>query len=476
MRLPRASSWWRAFAILTIPSLASAQGFGLNEIGSCAVGRAFAATAGGCKDASTIFWNPAGATSLPGWSIIGGAASVAIEGTFEQDSTGRVYRSDVPTAFVPHVFINHLSANGKLALGIGVYAPYGLTSQWTGDFPGRFIVQKASLQTIYVQPNIAWRLNDRWSIGGGPIVAHSSVELIQGVDLSQTPIPGLTSNGRPVTFSALGIAPRTEFAQARIKGDGMGYGVQLGVMGRLTDKLTIGARFMSSLVIKYDDADASFSQVNTNLVLGGAVPNPANPAGPPAIPAGTPVDALVGPQFASGGALVAQQASTRISHPAQAQAGLNYTGFDHWSLEGDVAWIGWKQFTDLPIAFSGPAAANSRTLLEQYNNSTAIRLSAEYSFKSDVKLRAGFSGVASAAPDVTVTPLLPEQDREYYTGGVALPLYRNVVLDAAYAYIATPGRRGRIDERTVASQGTELNSGLFTLKANIISLSLKASF
>ncbi len=472
MPLPRASWLVRALGLLAVPGVLSAQAFGLTEIGSCAVGRGYAVTAGGCKDASLIFWNPAGATMLPGWSIVAGAASIAIDAGFQQDTTGRRYNGAVPTAYVPHVFINHTSADGRLGLGLGVYVPYGLTSQWGADFPGRFINQKASLQTVYFQPNIAWKLNNKWSIGGGPLIAHSSVELIQGVDLSQFAIPGFGT----ATFAALGIAPRTEFAQAQLKGDGMGYGVHVGAMGQITDHLSFGARFMSSIVIKYDGANATFTQVNTNLVLGGAVPNPANPSGPPAIPAGTPVDALVAGQFSTGGLLVAQKAATRISHPAQAQAGLRYSGFDRWDLEGDVAWVGWKQFTDLPVTFDGPAAANSRVLLENYNNSTSIRLSAQYSFKSDVKLRAGFAGVASAAPDYTVTPLLPEQDREYYTAGVGLPLYKSLVLDASYSHIATPGRRGRIDERTLASQGTELNSGLYTLSANVISLSLKASY
>ena len=236
-----------------------------------------------------VYWNPAGTTGLPGWSFLAGAASIAIDGGFNQDTTGRSYKADVPTAFVPHFFVNHMSANSKMALGFGVYVPYGLTSQWQQDFPGRFIAQKASLKTIYFQPNIGWKLSDRWSIGGGPVIAYSSVELNQGVDLSQFAIPGLGTT----TFSALGIAPRTEFARAKLEGNGTGFGVHIGTMGKITDHLTLGARFLSSIVISYDDADASFSQVNTNLIIGGAVPNPANPAGAPAIPAGAPVEASV---------------------------------------------------------------------------------------------------------------------------------------------------------------------------------------
>jgi hypothetical protein len=78
-----------------------------------------------------------------------------------------------------------------------------------------------------------------------------------------------------------------------------------------------------------------------------------------------------------------------------------------------------------------------------------------------------------------VTPLLPEQDRELVMIGGALPLFSGLVLDATYSHIFTPGARGRIDERTVGStteQALALNSGAYTLNANILSFSLKYSF
>jgi hypothetical protein len=53
------------------------------------------------------------------------------------------------------------------------------------------------------------------------------------------------------------------------------------------------------------------------------------------------------------------------------------------------------------------------------------------------------------------------------------------VLDAAYSHLTTPGRRGRIDERATGSTSTQaiaLNSGSYALSANILALSLKASF
>jgi long-subunit fatty acid transport protein len=63
--------------------------------------------------------------------------------------------------------------------------------------------------------------------------------------------------------------------------------------------------------------------------------------------------------------------------------------------------------------------------------------------------------------------------------GVGIPVMGRLTVDGAYAHIFTHGRRGRIDERATGStdaQALALNSGFYSLSANIFSLSLKTSF
>jgi long-chain fatty acid transport protein len=471
MELHRVTRLWFtsaacAAASLVAPATLHAQAFGLNEIGSCAVSRAFATTASPCKDASTIFWNPAAATSLPGWNITAGAAAIDLSGSFTQDTTFRKYDADLKPEWVPHAFVNYHNPNSKWAWGAGLYVPYGLTTKWTDDFPGRFSAKKASLQSIYVQPNVAYQITPNWSIGGGPIWGHSSVELIQSLDLATIP-----ANAQ-ATFGQLGIASGTEFARLTLKGSDDALGAQIGISGRPSPNWMVGIRFLTPLEFEYKDADATFAQVPTGLTIGGTVQPPFS--------AGTPIDALLAPQFTGNGALTNQTADTKITHPAQVQAGLSYSGFKNWLLEADYAWIGWKRFDALPVTFNGGASANSRVLIEDYNNSSAIRLGAEYtSSYHDMKFRGGFAAAASAAPPVTVTPLLPEQDREYWTAGVGLPIGAGFAFDAAYARINTGGARGRIVERTnlqnTNATAAQLNSGVFDLSANVFSFTLKYS-
>jgi long-chain fatty acid transport protein len=462
-------------ALLALPAAASAQAFGLNEIGSCALARGFAATASPCDDASSIYWNPGVMPRARGWTVSGGAAIIKIDGGFVQDTSGREWKGDVPTAVVPHFFVNYRGA-GKLAYGLGFYVPYGLTSQWGDDFPGRFAAKKASLQTFYVQPNISYQITPNWSVGGGPVFGHSTVELIQAADLSaQTAsvIPPVPPSTTPtiITFGQLGIPKRTEFARATLKGSSTAFGIDLGLHGRLTPVWEMGVRFLSQLSFNYDDADATFEQRQTGLILAAG-----NPLG---APAGTPVDLLppLVAQFTGTGALTPQKVTTQIRHPAQIQVGFAYSGFPNTTLSAEYSYVGWKAFNQLPVDFQG--GAPDRIIQEAYNNTSGIRLGAERTLDGGMRLRAGFTATAAAAPDETVTPLLPEQDRALGMLGVGLPFGGRYALDATYAHIFTPGRRGRLDERatgSTAQQAIALNNGSYSLSANILSLTLKASF
>jgi long-chain fatty acid transport protein len=481
MPLHRSTRYLAVIASLACaaPAASHAQAFGINEIGTCAASRSFAVTGSPCKDASAIFWNP-GATvgGTKGWSFLAGAAAIVIDGSFTQDTTFREYKGDVPTAIVPHIFANYQPANSKFSYGLGVYVPYGLTSQWTDSFPGRFLAKKAALAALYIQPNIAYQLNDKWSVGGGPVIGRSTIELIQGIDLSAQ----VAAAGPPVvTFANLGIPARTEFGRATLKGDAIAYGAHIGLFGKLSPDWTVGVRFLTPLEFDYSGSKATFAQVNTGIVL-----PPGNPicfpTGTNPICAGNPnatvaIDALVAPQFATGGALVAQDVSTKIAHPAQVQGGFGYSGFKDWLVSVDYAWTGWRRFRELPITFAGPASGSNRVLIEDYNNTSSMRFSAQRQFTGGAQLRFGFAGVASAAPDETVTPLLPEQDRSYASIGGEYPLMKNLAIEGAYLRVMGPGKRGRIDERTARTQtATTLNSGKYELSANVFSLSLKANY
>jgi long-chain fatty acid transport protein len=143
-------------------------------------------------------------------------------------------------------------------------------------------------------------------------------------------------------------------------------------------------------------------------------------------------------------------------------------------ISADYTWTGWRRFREINLDF---ALAPDRTLIEDYNNTSSLRVGAERTFTNGAQLRLGFAGVASAAPDETVTPLLPEQDRSYLTIGGAYPVMSRFTVEGAFVKVSAGGKRGRIDERANrSSTAANINTGLYTLDANVFSISLKANY
>ena len=462
MKVNRVRRCLLTLATAATPAVAGGQGFGLNEIGTCALARGFAATGAPCNDASAIFWNPAAGTTLQGVTVLAGASAVSLGGRFTADVTGRGDDASVPLEIPPHFFVNW-RATPRLAAGVGAYVPYGLTSEWRSDFPGRFVAQRASLATIYVQPNVSFEIMPgRLSIGGGPVIGHSSVELKQALDISEQGVPGL-----PITFGQLGVLSGTQFATATLRGDATAYGVHVGVFARVLPTLTVGARYLSQMNFKYDDARASFEQVVTGFRI--PAPTATNPNN------FIPLDAALLPQFQDGGPLTQQGVKTNIKHPAQIELGVGFTGIPNTTLSLDGAFVQWSSFDELPVDFQG--GAPDRTLIEDYENTFGVRAGIEYTFQFGFAGRAGFSYAPAPAPDETVTPLLPDQDRYNFSVGFGIPLGSRYALDLGYLRVETEGRRGRIVDRTSRSQtAEELNSGAYTLDADIFAISLKALF
>jgi long-chain fatty acid transport protein len=439
-----------------------AQGFGLNEIGTCAVSRGFAATSAPCADGSAVFWNPAALTQLEGFTGSLGVARIGINAEFTADTTGRVFEGAEVVEYPPHAFVAY-RLSPRWAVGAGLYVPYGLTSEWGADFPGRFIARRASLQTFYVQPSVAFELVPGWSVGGGPVFGRSSVELVQAVDLAgQTIAPG-------ITFGLLGIPPGTEFARGSLEGSATAFGFNAGVQGRVGESVLLGVRYLSALDFEYDDATADFRQVETGLTVPADLPVP----GGPTIPAGSPVDALLVGQFVPGGALSAQNVRTTITHPWQLQGGATFAVSPSTRVSLEAAVIGWSSFDELPVNFSNPATPDM-TLIEDYETSWTLRLGAEHLFANGWTGRAGFAYSPTPAPDETVTPLLPEQDRLNYGVGLGVPVGGRWSVDLSYLRVQGEGRRGRIVERESRGEtAAELNNGFYRLNANVLSIGVR---
>lgn len=418
---------------------AAAQGFGVFEQGTCTMGRAGAAVANTCDDGSAIFFNPAGLAGDQGLTVAGGVTFVTAFGEYMPDNPAHpeveLENDPIP---VPHLFLAY-GVNEQLSAGLGVFVPYGLGTTWPtdDDFRGRFLGYDNHLQSIYIQPTLAYQITDALSIGAGFDVVIGRVELNQRVDLAEQVAVenNPDTDADDVTFARLGIPEATDFADAGLVGNGTGFGGNIGIQYQATDWLHFGARFLTPITIEYS-GEADFESVPTGITL---------PAGNPfGVPAGTPLDAIVASQFEEGGTLVTQDVETEITLPAQAVVGASIQATEQVKLLVDYQWTGWSSFDRLPLDFEQDALDGVQ--IENYEDTHALRLGAEFAVNDAWTLRGGFLTHTAAAPEETITPLLPEGYRNEFTAGIGWKMSSGVAIDLAYQFIAQNDVRGRVTE------------------------------
>jgi len=448
-----------SFCCLTATD-AQAQGFGIFEQGTCASARGGAAAANPCEDGSSVYFNPAGLAGTQGWTFSGGVSNIIQVGDYTADDTGESTDVDSPVSVVPHVYAAY-GATERLALGFGVYVPFGLNTRWPTDFRGALLGYDNNLQSIYIQPSVAYQLTDRIKVGGGLVVSVSSVKLNQRLDLAQQ----VAEPDQGITFAQLGIPRNTPFAEATLDADpAVSIGGNFGIQAALTDRISVGARFTTPIKMEYE-GEASFRQVATNLVL------PAdNPLG---APAGTPVDGVLQQSFTDG-PLITQGIETEITMPAQFVAGLSVQATERLNLLLDYQWTGWATLEDVPLNFE---VSSDDAIVLNYNNSHNIRAGAEFNIDEVWTVRGGYVYNRPASPDETVTPLAPESERNRPTLGLGVKPFAGVELNLAYQFVNQNDRRGRTRGADPGEQvTTDLNDGLYSIDAHVIATTLTVRF
>lgn len=412
--------------------------------------RAGTATASPCADGSAMFYNPAGLAGLGkghGLITVGGTGIIATGG-FENDLGPKddLKKKLIP---VPHFYAAY-GVTDKVAAGIGLYAPYGLETNWQEGSQARFLGYRSVIRNIYIQPTLAIRLHPRVDFGAGFDYNFSHVQLRQHVDLAEQSVPAGLFPPNVQTFADVGILSGTDFADANLTGNGHSVGYHLGLIVRPVDRLSLGVRYLSRQHAKIKDATAEFTQINTNILLGGL-----------------PLDQALAAQFAAGGPLSTQSANTVLRLPEQLSFGAAVDVTTKFRALVDVVTTNWTVFDVLVINLD---KAGRTDLVVNDERSWAFRLGGEYAVSPSTTIRGGYIRHGPAAPDQSVIPNLPEGPRAEFTGGFGTKLGEKLQVNLAYQYIRQQKRRGRIvPDPTVTN-------GLYTFNAHLFGATFTYTF
>lgn len=183
-----------------------------NSLGGTLVGRA--------DDASALYYNPAGITQLPGAQIMAGA-------TFIAPTTDVVARngtfSTQDNVWIPPHFYATYQLNDRISVGLGSFSQFGLGTIFDDQaFTGRTLNRKAVIESMTINPNIAFKLNDQFSIAFGMDAVWFKMEYALV----------------PLNIQAL---------DTRLKGDSWGYGYNVALHYKPCQWASFGASYRSEV-------------------------------------------------------------------------------------------------------------------------------------------------------------------------------------------------------------------------------------
>ena len=401
--------------LLFAATSAMAAGFRLPEQGAKAMGMGMAFTAQ-ADDPSAIYYNPAGIVQLEGQNVMIGGTYIRENGAdFNgttpltlNTSTG-VFDSTSETQedldfVIPNAYWTRKAAP-DFAYGVGIFAPFGLGQKYgnrqTSIFRNQ--VTNVEIQTIVVNPTVAWKLNDVLSVGAGVDFMYGKAKLSQA---------GVVR---------LGAAPldQVNIFQLDLDGDGTAWGYNFGLLLTPKGNFKVGASYRSGFRLDIKDADVNLWEINSTVPF---VPNPVPPP------------AALNASQVFGGSTYHTSASTTINMPATFQLGVAYI-LDRLTLEVDLDWTFWSSFNTLQIDI-----ANNNALLpdanrpENWKDVVGVDVGVEYRVTDPLALRLGFRYDPSPVPAYTLSPLLPDSDRLFYCAGAGYK-FRNWTFDLSYMYL-----------------------------------------
>lgn len=375
-------------ALTSIPSWAS--GFALREASPGSVGRAFAGEGAIADSAATVWYNPAGMTRLEGFTATMGGHLLFINSRqFDRGSTRTVpgLPAPVPTGgpdggnpFNPVVFIptgyGTLQLNDRLTAGIGVNAPFGLRVDYADDWFGRFDSQRSELATYNVQPSLAWKVSETLSIGGGISIQYIEAEL---------------SNALP------NLSPLQPDGQARVKGDDISLGWNLGVLVG-SGPARVGLHYRSR--VKHE-LKGSFE---TTGLLG------------PLAGANRRVDAR---------APITLPDSLALSATVAPAPGVR--------LLGTIEWTNWSVFDAIRVQEADGTPIS--TSEQGYKDSWSFHFGGEVDVTERWTLRAGLATDTTPTVDALRSSRVPDGDRTWLSAGAGMRLSDSMEVRLSYAHV-----------------------------------------
>ena len=397
-----------------------ASGYAVFTHGASALGQGNAVTAH-ATDPSTIFYNPALMNKLDGTQFQIGTTAIFSSREYESSLPGGSPASNDSTHFPSTFYATH-KLNDKVSIGLGVFNPFGLGTEWDETWDGRYLATKSELTTFNINPNISYQVLPSLTVAAGFDVVLLDASLEKKL-LSDALIP-------------LGFPGGFDINQ-KFKGDGEGIGFNVAVAYDVCDHLSLGASYRSEVKIDIS-GNASFSN----------------------------------PTLGAGVAALNSPGSTDLTLPPQFTAAVAFKGIDKLVLEAGVRWEGWSKFKELAIDLdNGQRAVTPRNWSDSWGGNVGGR----YQVDETVALLAGYVYGDSPVPDSTFDPTIPDAKTHVFCAGTDLNFHPFTVA-ASYGYQLYENRTKSNGIDSPVPTATSSANGKYKTDAHLLALSLGYKF
>ncbi|UZK03039.1 OmpP1/FadL family transporter [Venatoribacter cucullus] len=424
-----------------------AGGFKINEQSASGAGRAFAGSAAIAKDASVVFFNPAGMSRLEQSQASFGFTFLNLEGEFKNGvrTDGAGVSSNIPvTATTPFGEAGVYNDGGdfmpdkvipfgyyvrkldeKMAVGLGIFAPFGTSTDYAQGSLASGFADETMLTAIDIQPTFSYQLTDTFSVGLGLDIVYAKGVLSKELDLvplaAAYKAAGAEQDINPEDYR--GYENKFE-----VSGDDIAFGWNFGLMWDVTPATTLGLAYRSEIEFELE-GDSEFKK-STGVMVYSEDNNRVVPA-----------DALIG---GTSGTVPKQASRVPLTGPQSATLSVAHQFNDRVLLLAGATWTDWSSFKYFDIIGTEPGLISAVSglgenyighIVEKWRDTVSVSVGAEYLLNQNWTLRAGYAFDESPVKEAYRTARVPDNDRQWLTVGATYNLNPRWSFDAALAYL-----------------------------------------
>lgn len=421
--------------LLSLSSHTLASGIRLGLDSAADLGNQFAGGAALAGDASTNYYNPAAMTVLNQQQIVGSAIGVIpriqFKGTVTSPGFGRPpllpANPSSQTGSTTSTFkgvipaIHYMIPLGqKWRAGMTVNTPFGLGLNYGKDSLLRYTTITAIDRSFNLGPSLAYRINEHWSIGGGPDFQYFSVYSYAKVNTQF-----LTAND----------SDQKNFA------NGWGYGGHIGGLYEVNKGTRIGLAYHSQIV-HHLSGKSMFNLNNLNPALTPFIPNP---------------------NFTS------ESLRINITLPAFTTLSAYHEINNKWAVMGTAEFTQWNTLRTIHAFGAVTPTGLTDAVQDQYfRNTWRFSGAANYRANDHWLLRAGAGLDQLATNSTDRTAYIPDSERINVSVGTRYDINKQAALDLAYSH--SFGKKAWINHLDKNSGVTE--NGFTSTQADVIGVQL----